>query len=992
MAGEWTAKARWAALRGDHAAAGDLYRLAGNLPRALEMYRKGRLYRAAGEVSVQLGDYAAASRDFELGGMLLEAAEQAMRAGDRDRAARLFIDAGQSRRAAQIHADAGRPGKAAPLYEHAGDYLRAARLFLDAREAGGASRCLDSLCKAGIAPQDTVEIQALAQRCAHLLLSLGDPDGAAKWYERSGRSSDAARAWERAGQPARAVKAYLAAGEAERAATVAEGQPPEKIEPLLAAQAYHAAGRWGEAAGLFLEAGRPAEAAQCLEALGCSAEAAWAHEAAGDLPAAAAAHERAGNLPEAAAMFRRAGAMREAARCFEAAGALQDAARCYLDGGRKLDAAKIYEQLGNIDEAVEILQSLSPEEPEERYQVGTMLGRLFELKGHDALAAEQYKRALATEPDPPHAVEALYLLAAALERAGRAREATHALRRLVSIDFNFADAAARLERLENRAGAAKATSGPQRPQRLPERYAVEGELSGRAPGAALLARDTVMERPVVLRRFGPDVVRNEKAADRILADARRVARLHHPAIAGVYEAGREGTGVYLVEEHVGGRSLREILRQDGPLDVPRAVQIFTRLAEALDYAHGLGLLARSLRPETIYVNPSGEAKMVDFGLALREADWGGPDASYRPPEVDAHERMDSSSDVFLLGVVAYEMLFGAPPPASEPDGKTPPPFPRDPQRPVPELLRRVISGCLVPDRSRRTGSAQKLLEDLHGTHLLPGALMANRYEILKEIGRGGMGTVFVAKDLVLDEKVALKVLAGALDENTEKRFIQEIRLARQINHPNVVRVHTFERWREMRFIVMEYIDGVDLRKWAASRGPIPLGQALDVVAGVAEGLAAAHRLGIVHRDVKPENVLVDGEGRPHLCDFGIARKGDVHLTREGLVMGSPAYMAPEQIRGQAADARADLYALGILAFFLIAGREPFASENVAEVLRQQLEVEPPALSSLRQGVPRGLEDLVARVLSKDPARRAPSVFDFLGELKVVRAGLRQITN
>jgi serine/threonine-protein kinase len=353
--------------------------------------------------------------------------------------------------------------------------------------------------------------------------------------------------------------------------------------------------------------------------------------------------------------------------------------------------------------------------------------------------------------------------------------------------------------------------------------------------------------------------------------------------------------------------------------------------------------------------------------------------------------MDPASDIYLLGVIAWEMLFGFAPPVPDPEQKSAPVMPERDDRPLPDVLRRTLSECLVPDRSERLGSAQKLLEELHGTHLLPGALMANRYEIMRELGRGGMGTVFEARDLVLDEPVALKVLAGPLDENQEKRFIQEIRLTRQINHPNIVRVHTFERWRELRFIVMEYIDGVDLRRWAEARRPIPLGRAMEIVAGVAAGLAAAHRLGIVHRDVKPENVLLDSEGRPRLVDFGIARQGDVHLTREGLVMGSPAYMAPEQIRGQAADQRADLYALGVLTYFLVAGREPFSSDNVAEVLQQQVEATPPPLSQFRPNVPPAIQTMVDRALAKDPNRRPASVFAFLEELTAARAELTVVT-
>jgi serine/threonine protein kinase len=772
---------------------------------------------------------------------------------------------------------------------------------------------------------------------------------------------------------------------------VAESQPPEAVDPALAAEAFAAAGRHAEAAALYLEAGRPADAAASLERLGCSAEAAWAHEAAGDLPSAAASLERAGRYQEAAVLFRKIGSARDAARCYESAGDVDRAAICWLEAGDRLRAASLKEQTGDVDGAVEILQS-GTVEPDQLFARAVLLGRLFEQKKLDTLAAEQYRQALASEPDRDRALDVLYRLGGALERTGRLRDATIVLRRLVSIDLNYKDAARRLEKLEASRANAPGSSAVGKAHGSPaDRYQIDGPLPGRTPGTASVARDRVMERTVVLRRFGADLVHGERAAERLLADVRRIARLHHPSIAAVHDAGRDGAGIYVIEEHVPGRTLREVLRQDGPLDVPQAVQVVTRLAEALDYAHGLGLLARTLRPETVVVASSGEAKLVDFGLALRHADGAAPGAPYRPPEAGRKERMDPSSDIYLLGVLAWEALTGAPPPVPLPGQKEAPELPKLDDRPFPDLVRRVVSGCLVPDRSRRIGSAQKLLEDLHGTHLLPGALLANRYEILRELGRGGMGTVFAARDLVLDEPVALKVLAGALDENTEKRFIQEIRLARQINHPNVVRVHTFERWRELRFIVMEFIDGTDLRKWAEARQPIPLGQALDIVAGVAGGLAAAHRLGIVHRDVKPENVLLDADGRPRLVDFGIARKGDVRLTREGLVMGSPAYMAPEQIRGESSDQRADLYALGTLAFFLLAGREPFSSENVAEVLRQQLDVAPPLLSALRSNVPQSVDELIGRTLAKEPSRRTSSIFEFLEELTRVRASLTVVT-
>lgn len=979
-------KAKWAALRGDYAAAGDLYRLAGDLPRALKMYQKGRQHRAAGEVASQLGDLATASRELELGGAFLEAAELALRAGDRERAARLFVSAGQTRRAAEIHEQGGRPAAAAALFEHSADLLRATRLFLEARQPDKAGRTLEAAFRSGPSGNDLRELLGLAARCGQQWLAVGNPEQGARWLERAGRSREAARAWERAGRPDRAIRAYMAAGETETAADVAEKHPPERLDPHVAAEAFRAASRWVEAAALYLESGRPGDAAMCLEQLGCSAEAAWAHEAAGDLLGAANALERAGDHADAADFYRRSGALRDAARCYEAAGNLEDAAPCYLDAGDRLAAAEVYERLGEVDAAIGVLQAVA-QEADAAPAVAARMGRLFERKGLDSLAIDQYRRALNDQAPSTANIETWYLLASALERIGRVREAVSTFRRVIAIEYNFRDATRRLQRLEERAAQVVTT----RRSALGDRYRIEEENPALLPGRTYLAWDGVMDRKVLLRRFGNELLPPGPACDRLLTDARRVAQLHHPSIAAIHDAGQDDDGVYLVEEYTQGATLRETLEREGSLDVPRAVQVITRIAEALDYAHGLGLLARTLRPETVVITSSGEARILDFGLALRHADMSRASAAYRPPEARQAQRMDPASDIYLLGVLAFEMLFGFPPPVPSEGQRHAAALPERDDRILPDVLRRVITGCLQPERTERIPSAQKLLEELHGTHLLPGALLANRYEILRELGRGGMGTVFAARDLVLDEPVALKVLAGPLDENQEKRFIQEIRLTRQINHPNIVRVHTFERWRELRFIVMEFIDGVDLRRWAEARRPIPLGRALEIVAGVAAGLAAAHRLGIVHRDVKPENVLLDGEGRPRLVDFGIARQGDVHLTREGLVMGSPAYMAPEQIRGQAADQRADLYALGILTYFLIAGREPFSSDNVAEVLQAQVEKAPPSLAQFRPGVAAGVQALVERVLAKDPNRRPASVFAFLEELTAARAELTVVT-
>jgi serine/threonine protein kinase len=991
MANRSTRRARWAAFRGDYATAGDLYRLSGELEKALRMYQKGQQHRLAAAVASELGRLKVAVEEYERAGLSIEAADCALQLGDRERAARLFVQGNQAGRAARIHEQRGEPARAAALYEHTGSYVRAAELFLEGRELQAADRCLEAARQQAAAGRADAALEGLALRLGQKLLASGRPARAAHWLEWIGRQTEAGRAWRRAGEPERALRALLAAGQVTEAAMVAEEHAPERISPDLAAEAFRRAGRWAEAASLFLESGNPSEAAACLEQLGCAAEAAWAREAAGDSLAAAGGLERHGSHEEAAQLYRNAGCLIDAARCYEACGDVEEAARCLREAGDPLKAAGLYEKLGKLDTAMTLLQSV-PRGSDKSSAAARALGRIFEKLGMDAVASDHYRRGLADEGEEIEDLDVLYRYAAVLERLGRLREASNALRRLLAIDHRYKDARDRLASMEGRLAegqdAAVTTASK---AELDQRYRDRKPLYNFEPGQAFLVRDAAMDRQAVLRQFGAQLVPTEAAAERILGDVRRVARLHHPAIAAIYEAGHAGDGIYVVHEHLDGEPLRVVLDRSGPLDVPRAVQVLTRLAEALDYAHGLGLLARNLCPEKIYVNRSFEARLVDFGIGFRHQDVRAPSPAYRAPEVRGGSRADQASDVYVLGVLCWEMLFGTVPPMPSHESAAAPEPPEAGGHTLPDTLKQVIQDCLVPDRTRRLGSARELLEVLHGTHLLPGALLANRYEIVRELGRGGMGTVFSGRDLVLDEPVALKVLSGPWDETTEKRFIQEIRLTRQINHPNVVRVHTFERWQDLRFIVMECVDGVDMRRWLGKRHPLPLGQALELLAGIAAGLAEAHRLGIIHRDVKPENVLIDPEGRPKLVDFGIARQGDVHLTGDGLVMGSPAYMAPEQIRGESIDQRADLYALGVAAYFLIAGREPFASDNVAEVLRMQVDDTPPPIKELREDVPDEVQGLIADLLAKEPSGRPASVFVFQEKLAELRARSRVIT-
>jgi serine/threonine-protein kinase len=269
--------------------------------------------------------------------------------------------------------------------------------------------------------------------------------------------------------------------------------------------------------------------------------------------------------------------------------------------------------------------------------------------------------------------------------------------------------------------------------------------------------------------------------------------------------------------------------------------------------------------------------------------------------------------------------------------------------------------------------------------------VAGRYEILSRIGAGGMGTVFKARDLTLDEMVALKVLRGRPSLDAIQRFRSEIKLAWRVRHRNVCGLREYGEDGELAYITMELVDGRDLRQLLQQHGPLPWEDAYAVLLQITDGLAAIHEAGVVHRDLKTSNVVRDPGGVVRLLDFGIAgaagSAGEVPASRK--VIGSPEYMSPEQIRGQAVDARSDLYSLGVVAFEVFTGRVPFRGDSVAATMTLQLEAEPPLTQPAAARLPGAVVPVVRRLLAKDPALRFASAVEAAKALDHARRDLSQ---
>src|SRR3954471_10259678 len=267
-----------------------------------------------------------------------------------------------------------------------------------------------------------------------------------------------------------------------------------------------------------------------------------------------------------------------------------------------------------------------------------------------------------------------------------------------------------------------------------------------------------------------------------------------------------------------------------------------------------------------------------------------------------------------------------------------------------------------------------------------GRLLAGRYRVLGRLGAGGMAVVVLAEDERLGRKVAVKRLHAESPEDSARRFEREAKLGASLNHPNIVAVYDIVADEEGVLIVMEYVDGGTLRLEMDS-GPMPPARAIEVLCGVAAALDHAHEHGVVHRDVKPANVMIARrDGTVKLTDFGIATAAEQsHITRSGVVLGTAAYLAPERLDGAAGEPASDVYAVAAVAFEMLSGRKAVTGKTAMEVARRVIEAPAPDLAEVVPGTPRRAAEALMRGMAKRPSERPATVGELVRELSAAYA-------
>ena len=307
----------------------------------------------------------------------------------------------------------------------------------------------------------------------------------------------------------------------------------------------------------------------------------------------------------------------------------------------------------------------------------------------------------------------------------------------------------------------------------------------------------------------------------------------------------------------------------------------------------------------------------------------------------------------------------------------------------------IVYLCLLPGNiyvlfaSQLDMSRTENSDDTRTHTVLIADSMVSHYRIVEKIGAGGMGEVYLARDTKLDRQIALKFLPAHMmtEESHRTRFVREARAAAKLNHPNIVTIHEVGEFEERPFFAMELVEGSSLRH-ILSEEELSLDRIIDLAIGIAEGLSKAHQSGVVHRDIKSSNIVIDSGGRPKILDFGLAAvSGSEKLTKPGVALGTVAYMSPEQVRGEEIDHRSDLFSFGVVVYELIAGVTPFDRNNDAATMQAIMREAPSSVTQHRPGVPADLQRILSKLLEKDSTLRYNDATEVIGELKKLRKTL-----
>ncbi|MCX7830233.1 MAG: protein kinase, partial [Acidobacteria bacterium] len=914
-------------LKGDYKKAGDIHRRKGNLEKALKMYLLAEDYISAAEIESALGRPE-------------KAVEHLLRAGEIEGAARLLIQRKNYKKAAEILAGAQMLKEAAAIAEEGKNYPLAVSLYeKDGRflEAGFAAhkggmkpKAVLLLAKAmrdfpldeSIPKHEIFKWREKKKEMARIFEEGGVYDKAAELYENLGFLEAAARCREVAGEKEKAVKLYQKLGFVEKAAELLGKEESEKY--LKEAQQLEKQGKLEEAEILYQKGGSKLDLARVKELMGKYVEAANLYKDCRQTEKAAHLYYKGGEFQEAGSALALIGEFNMAMQAYREGGFFFEAAAMAIEAKKWEEAVNfILKKREMIEEIIHKFEALPPE-IKSLPRVRIALARLRIETGNLEAASENLKN---VEPDPSFAQEPWpdYLKGRIAEALGRNKEAIAFYNKVIRKNYAFEDAQKRLHNIIQKSPSSSF------------RYQQKEDVFEGLGGKWIKAIDTVLNMPSLLFKSNNEVYSTEEIQDSVVA-LKPALSLSHPHILALKDIILLEKELYLVYEPFSGTPMAQLLKNGFKPSLFRAVDLIRQILEGVYEAHRRGFLHRQLNTETVLIENERKAKVGGFGMPVPSITSIEQRLKFMPyfsPEARRGAVVSPSSDLYSVGALFYALLFHQDPPMEGFEGLSI----KDVEKlkTFPTQVARVLKGLFSFSIVGRFQDASEALQEIKPLEFLPGALIAERYEILREIGKGGMGEVYQVKDLDLDEVVALKMLRirSGISETERARFLREIKIARKISHPNVIRVYDLGSFKDITFLTMEFIDGPTLSEWVKDsfQKEIPLKERINILYKIAKGLEVAHLLGVIHRDLKPQNVLLNKESEPKIVDFGIAYTEEgADLTLEGRFVGSPKYVSPEQIQGKPLDGRSDIYSFGLLSYFVLTGKEVFTGKTTQEII------------------------------------------------------------
>ena len=536
------------------------------------------------------------------------------------------------------------------------------------------------------------------------------------------------------------------------------------------------------------------------------------------------------------------------------------------------------------------------------------------------------------------------------------------------------------------------------------RYRLERLVAASEARILLEAFDESLKRRVSLRA---NFYTDEATRTWFLREGEALGQLDHPGIRHVYDTGIVGDLAYRVGNWIDGEGLSEAVGR-GPRMIPSVIALARDLLGALEHAHLEGIMVRRIVPATVLVGSSGRGTVTDlryssYTLPAVPAGEQPTATHFMAPEIRDGATGDPTCDVYTAGALLYFAVTGQEPPADT----------RTMQRPTelrptcPRVLERMILRSLQSAAEDRYLTAGEMLEDLasdvgtfetRGVSVSQGPMtqaedrarwekrlrraLGDDYELLALLGSGGFGRVYRVRDLHLEREVALKVLHPSLTQDPEvvERFRREAQLAAQLSHPNIVNIFDIAGRSGLLWYTMELINGPSLAQLVERDGPLPLDKTLRLLREALSALAHAHGSGLVHRDVKPENMLIAPDGSLQITDFGLALALRGKFGGATSQSGTPQFASPEQLLGERVDQRSDLYSLAAVAYFALLGTPPFTGLTTEQILAKQTTNQLPTAQGRRDDVSDALERVLDRALSADVEARYPSAAEFLQAL------------